>query len=691
MNCCKSTTEGCATNEARDGATRAERDDTSFWLRLGAAALFAGNSMVVGLAINVSEMAADARIAVEIALLAVTIVVALLVARPLIQNFWKSLKGFDITFEFLFVTGILGAIGISVASMIRGHGPIYFEVASLLMVIYALGDRIGAVSKARSLEAARSWLETDPTCRIEGPDGRTVDIPLSGVSRGDTVLVFAGEEIPVDGILRDGHAFVRTSQVTGESRPLVVREGDRVLAGSHVLDASLRIEVTASAGARTIDAIADRVRHAWDRPSTWQKTADRLVEYFFPVVAVITLATFIGWTVADGWETGLMNALAVLLVACPCAMGFAVPLAIWMTLGHLAQKGLVGRSGDAIERLAEIDTVVFDKTGTLTAGSEHLVDVVTAEDFERDRILEIAAAVEATSNHPVARAFQQSPLIPKPDRHRVVQSRYIAGSGIQASVRNHETGDVLEVFIGQVTDDRLGDLAEGLHAGGSARTLGLCIDDTPAAVALLDEKALDGVDTLEAQLDELDIETILLTGDTEERAQSVGISRLHANMDPSEKAEFVEALEHRGRRVCFVGDGINDAAAMASSHVSIAHARGSELAVDVADMTWHGDRPSIVPDALTSARESVRLIRQNLYYAAGYNLIGIAAAAAGVLHPVAAALIMVVSSLFVTWRTVWALDPTATGADDDLSPDVVEQPDADEPLVAPPRRTPAAS
>ncbi|MGM0557402.1 MAG: heavy metal translocating P-type ATPase [Myxococcota bacterium] len=691
MNCCNSTTEGCATTGVSDGATRDEGDDTSFWLRLGAAALFVGNSMVVGLAINVSEMAADTRVAVELALLAVTVIVALLVARPLIRNFWKSLKGFDITFEFLFVTGILGALGVSIASMIRGHGPIYFEVASLLMVIYALGDRIGAVSKARSLEAAQSWLETDPTCRLEHPGGRTVAIPLSGVSRGDTVLVFAGEEIPVDGIVRDGHAFVRTAQVTGESRPLVVREGDRVLAGSHVVDASLRLEVTASAGARTIDSIAERVRRAWDRPSTWQKTADRLVEYFFPVVAIITLATFVGWTVVDGWETGLMNALAVLLVACPCAMGFAVPLAIWMTLGRLARKGLVGRSGDAIERLAEIDTVVFDKTGTLTAGSEHLVDVVVADDFERARVLEIAAAVEATSNHPVARAFQQSSLIPEPEHYRVVQSRYIAGSGIQASVQEHETGNMLEVFIGQMAPDRLSHLTEDLHAGGSARTLGLCIEGTPAAVALLDEKTLDGVDTLEAQLEELGIEAFMLTGDTEERAQSVGISRHCANMDPNEKAEFVEALEHRGHRVCFVGDGINDAAAMASSHISIAHARGSELAVDVADMTWHGDRPSIVPEALISARESVELIRHNLYYAAGYNLIGIAAAAGGVLHPVAAALIMVVSSLFVTWRTVWALDPTATDADDDVAPEAPSGPGVDAPLASPPRRTPAAS
>jgi heavy metal translocating P-type ATPase len=618
--------------------------------------------MVVGLATNVSEMPASTERMLDLILLVVTLLVAVLVARPLMKNFWDSLKNREITFEFLFVSGIVGAMGASVASMVHGTGPIYFEIASLLMVIYALGDRIGAISKARSLEAARAWLDANPTCRIEDADGTTLDLPLSAVSEGEIALVFAGEEVPVDGTVAGGEAYLRTSQVTGESRPVVVREGDRVLAGSHVLDATLRIRVAAAAGARAIDSIADRVLRAWDRPSSWQQTANRLVRYFFPAVAAITLATFVGWTWFDSWQTGLINALAVLLVACPCAMGFAVPLAIWMTLGRFARRGLVGHSGDSVERLADVDVVVFDKTGTLTAGTEHLVDVVVDDRHARSRILEIAAAVESTSQHPIARAFQASPIIPNQSQFRVIESRYVPARGVEATLEDPLTAERFEVFIGRVDPTYLGDLASRLHADGSARELGICIDGALVAVAAVDEHPLEGIDELESELARLGITTALLTGDTADRAARIGIAEQRADMTPEQKAEYVDKLVERGHHVLYVGDGLNDAGGMASSHVSIAHARGSDLAVDLADLTWHGDRPAVIPAAIESARESVSLIRQNLYYAAGYNLIGIGAAAAGVLHPVAAAVIMVVSSLFVTWRTVQALDPTATHA-----------------------------
>jgi heavy metal translocating P-type ATPase len=619
--------------------------------------------MVVGLALNISEMAADSRLAIEFALLAVTILVATLVAGPLLKNVWRSVRELDLTFELLFVTGILGAVGVSVASMIRGTGPIYFEVASLLMVIYALGDRVGAVSKQRSLDAARAWLETNPTCRIETPDGEHREVALSEVRVGQIAVVFAGEEIPVDGRVRHGRAYLRTSQVTGESRPIVVRPGDHVLAGSHVVDASLRIEVEATAGDRSIDSIARRVERAWGRPSTWQTTANRLVRYFFPIVATISVATFIGWTYAASWEAGLMNALAVLLVACPCAMGFAIPLAIWMTLGTYARRGLVGHSGDVVERLAEVDTVIFDKTGTLTADSEHLTDVVVDPDHDRRQVLGAAAALEATSSHPVARAFQDSELMPGGDRFTVFESSYVAGRGIRGTVRDRDSGVESSVFIGELSPDDIAHLVGHMVDRPSARKLGICVDGTTVAAALVDEHPVDGSADIESVLAALDVDTVLLTGDTSDRAARVGISAHYANLSPSEKARFVDKLQADGARVCFVGDGINDAGAMASAHVSIAHESGSDLTVDVADMTWHGRRPELIPRAIESARQSVTLIRHNLYYAAGYNLLGMTAAAAGVLHPVAAAVIMVASSLFVTWRTVWALDPTAATTD----------------------------
>ncbi|QDG53662.1 cation-translocating P-type ATPase [Persicimonas caeni] len=637
--------------------------DHSAWVAIGIGAMFAANSMIVGLSINISTMEPQMRRLVELGLLGATIIVGALLAGPLLSSAWHKLRQRQLSFEFLFLSGIVGAMGVSIFSMVRGHGPIYFEVASLLLVIYAIGNEVGRASRQRGLTLARSWIDDNPTCRIVTCCGQEHELRLDEVAVGQTVRVLPGESLPVDGKVTAGVGFVQESQLTGESFAAVKRPGDTVHAGSIAMDAMFEVDVSAAHGSRLIDRIAHSVEQAWAQPSQWQRQADRLVRWFLPLVMVVTATTFLTWTLIDSWQTGLFNALAVLLVACPCAMGFAIPLAIWMTLGNFAARGLVSSGGDCVERLVEVDTVVFDKTGTLTSQDHRMVDLVVREGLDRTWLHALAGAVEETSNHPVARAFHRNPADGERPSFGVRASRSLPGLGVEATVQSRGSDQLISVRIGTdhlvpPQDEPLFDmLAKRLHAEIGARRLAVVVDGRLAAVAAVDETPHNGLDQLLTRLETLDITPVLMTGDRSTRANRLGFPEVYAEQSPEQKRARVAQMESEGRRVAFVGDGVNDAAAMASSTVSISASHGSDLAVGVADLTWHGSDPTVVAEAVDRARQAVSLVRSNLLYAASYNAIGMSAAALGLLHPVLAAVIMVASSAFVTWRTAFAMEP----------------------------------
>lgn len=664
MECCETdptdtpqTDEACA--DDRD-STDADWD----WVRLAIGAFLGGNAMIVGLSINVSAMPARERLFVEIALLGSTVVVFELLGRRLLSKVREAISNREITFEFLFLSGILGALGISIASMIRGAGPVYFEVASLLLVVYAAGDKLGRISRRRGLERARSWAVDETTCRIRTDCGHTRTVPLEEVEVGDVVRVEPEETIPVDGTIVTGDGFVRDAHVTGESLSTVKRPGDRVWAGSDVLDASLAIETDAAKGERTIDAIRTSVEAAWAEPSEWQAEADRIVQWFFPFVMAATAATFAYWSWSGAWQEALFHSLSVLLIACPCALGFAVPLAVWMTLGRYADAGLVADGGDVVERLARCDVALFDKTGTLTDSAGRLVDVVGRSDVaDRTTALALAHTLEQGSDHPVAAAFRGSLPVEIDDaRWQLLESRSIPGAGIRGRVSDRETGETYEVVVGtealvpEGESEAFEAAVDRLRGREGARRIAIVVDDRVAGAAAVAERPAETIDeTLEA-LRDLDVRPMLVTGDRPERAEQLGFDEVYAEFKPDEKAELVRELTDDGHRVLVVGDGVNDASAMAEAEVAVASADGSELTLDVADATWHGFDPTDLATALERAREAVSLIHSNLGWAVVYNVVGIGAAAAGLLHPVFAAVLMVGSSLFVTWRTALSLN-----------------------------------
>ena len=460
----------------------------------------------------------------------------------------------------------------------------------------------------------------------------------------------AGEGIPVDGRVSDGVALVDEAALTGEPYPVVKRTSDAVQAGSRVEDSTLRIAATSRGRSRRLDTLLRSIEEARKNPGRIQREADRLVSWFLPLVLVVAALTAIGWTMHSGWMSGVFNGLAVLLVACPCAMGLATPVAIWAALAALAKRGLFARGGDAIETLALVDTAVFDKTGTLSESDARIVDFVVAPGVDRAQLLREIAAVQTGSGHPIARAFRASSQESQPMLAHDI--RVIPGAGIEGTLPEGATLQIGNEGILASGDDRaqLRDLLATEEKGG--HQIFVRRDGRLVGLAVVRESLRDSAREALAQMKQLGIRTIVMTGDREENAARFGFDECLAGLTPDAKLRAVEQLRAARRKVLFIGDGINDAPAMAAAAASIAMGAGSELPRETAGMELNGQDLRVVPQSIALCRATVRAIRRNIAFAACYNIFGIGLAAAGILHPIAAALIMLVSSLTVTWRVL---------------------------------------
>ncbi len=637
----------------------AEPFNLAAWWRIGVGILIAANSMTVSLAINTSETTPGETEVVHAVLAGLSLLSLALLGWPLLRNAWRSVTERRITLEGLFITGVIGAFTASAVAALTGRGDVYFEIVSILLVVYAFGQQVATGAQDRALTATRAWAPENTRCRRLEDDGTVTEVPLDEVRAGNLIRVDPGETIPVDGVLEEGTAWVREAEMTGEGFAVVRRPGDGVWAGTHTLDVGLVIRATAIAGERRIDGILDAIEHARRQPTSWQHRADRLVAIFLPVVLIIAGSTFALWTLLDGWTVGLFNAMAVLLVACPCALGLATPLAAWAALARLAGRGLIAGSGAVVEALATVDVAIFDKTGTLTRSTLSLLDLVAEGDAgDRQEVRRAVQILEDASSHPIASAFRD--LVPDP-AGTAGDTRLLPGVGFAGRVRLGEAepehwtiGDPDGLGIGDDPDWHA--LDSSLNAPVGARRLAVLRGGRPVAAAAIDEHPRTGWRDALADLRVLGLATEVLTGDRAERARNLGVDRVLADLDPDGKLREVDAHRSAGRRVLLVGDGVNDAAAMAAADVGIAVAEGADLALEVADLSWHGGDLKAIPWAVDLARRTVATIRSNLAIALAYNAVGISLAVAGILHPVAATVLMTCSSLVVTWRAIRVLD-----------------------------------
>jgi heavy metal translocating P-type ATPase len=650
----------CPAEQGRSHAAAGPRPEPAWW-RIGVAIALAGQSMLVSLTVNVGEMHDNVRLFFHIALAAVTVLVFELVGSPLARAVRGAWAQRTLRFELLFASGIAGALGVSVFGMIRG-GDVYFEVAAILCVLFALGHRLNAEGRRRSLDAVRQLGAEQSRAEVRTCCGSTRSVPMEEVAPGDHVVVHPGRRIPFDGVVHGGAAFVRQAALTGEPFAVVRRAGDPVHAGSHVLDATLEVRVTHALGARAVDRVARCIEQAWNAPCRLERLADRLTRWFLPLVAAVAGIVFVAWGVGADWRTGALHAMSVLLVACPCAMGFATPLAVWNATSRLGRQGLVLRGGDTLERLAQVDTVALDKTGTLTRGDPHLLDLVVSDraPFDREVMQRLLAVVQRGSDHPLSEAFRRLDPEQQGDERFALQSlENRPGRGLEAQVDDRQRGATFTVFIGVApAGDRACDhgivprLRSELRAPAGTHAIGIRIDGELVALAAVDEQDQVGAHESLQALRDMGLDLVVLTGDRDRRRAErfAPLARVRAGLSPEAKQREIDALLGQGRRVLYVGDGINDGAAMAKSHATLAPHTAAAVSREMADGVWHTETLTTLVDGLATARSATRTVQSNLRFAAAYNGVAMGVAAAGLLHPVFAATLMVGSSLWVTWR-----------------------------------------
>lgn len=645
---------GCA-------APRAE--DIWAWARIIFSAILAVNSMAVALAVNTSLDAPEELRTVRLVLLGVTFLVVLLAGQPLLAGAWGALRARRLGVEFLFLLTLAGAFGVSLQSLVRGSGPVYFEVISILVVVYAFGAQLNRAARGRALAVLRLHGAETRLARVRDEAGLDSLKPAAEVLPGEVVIVLPGEMVPVAGELLEGDALFEESLLRGEFAPVVRVAGDRVLAGTAVVDTQVSLRAKAAVAgpasahgvpADSLDEVVCAVRESLQSTSSAQRTADRLARWFLPLVFSVALLTFLGWSVYTSWDEALFHAMAVLLVACPCALGFATPLALNTAVNRLRDLGITLPRIQDVEALSAVDCVVFDKTGTLSSGQPE-VQSIHWEPSVKGQVAQLEsmiAAAEAGLSHPYARALEKIIRRPATAPHWVrEQLRILPGAGIESRLRIRD-GDLHTVCLRRSVND------PAVEQGVEILVDGLLVATTTFAEALP-----NGRHAVWEELNGLGAELHLFTGDSDARARRTGISSVHAGLSPLAKRDAVKALRGLGRHVLYVGDGINDAAAMAEATVSLAVSHGALLTKAVASGFWDGVELQSIPEALRIARQTLRRVHHNFVWALAYNAAGMVLAAAGYLHPVTAAVLMVASSTLVTWRALALLDtPSALPA-----------------------------
>jgi P-type Cu+ transporter len=584
------------------------------------------------------------------------------------QKGWPALVRRSPDMNSLVMIGTSAAYGYSVVATFTpwllpaGTVHVYYEAAAVIVTLILVGRYFEAAAKGRTGDAIRSLLKLQPrTARVER-DGVLLELDVDAVRRGDVVAVRPGERVPVDGVVVGGESFVDESMISGEPIPVAKRSGDVVTGGTINTTGALRFEARAVGADTVLAQIIAMVEAAQGAKLPIQALVDRVVRVFVPVVlgiAALTLATWLAFGPEPALTFALVNTVAVLIIACPCAMGLATPTSIMVGTGKAAEMGVLFRNGVALQGVGQADVIALDKTGTLTKGRPEVTDIVTTGDFGEDEVLALVASVEADSEHPIAGAIVASARARGLDALPVEAFEAVPGFGVAGRVG----GRRVEVGAGRYLQ-RL-----GIDAGPLASTASRLSDDGKTAMfAVIDGRLAAVVAVADAikpsspaavaALHALGLRVAMITGDDERTARAIaarlGIDEVLAEVLPDGKAEAVRGLQADGRKVAFVGDGINDAPALAQADVGLAIGTGTDVAIESADVVLMSGDLRNVPNAIALSKATLTNIRQNLFWAFAYNTLLIPVAA-GVLYPafglllspIFAAAAMGLSSVFV--------------------------------------------
>lgn len=627
-------------------AQRGVAPSSSVWWRVGLALIIAGQTMVFSLAIDLSPIEHEYRWWLHGGLIAASLLVVILLGKPLLIEAVRTVRQGRISVDQLFILSILGAFLGSLINSIRGVDQVYYELVAILLAIYTVGKAIGARSREQVWqEWSRIEEHMDQVERKRGTG--TEHVRLAEIQVGDQVVLGAGSLIPVDGVIEEGYSYVRETFHDGSLEPRARKPGDVVHAGGVLLDGSLQVRVEKTGEATEWAQIRRTLLHRRSTVSRWQQQADQVMKWFLPAVCLVSISTFLGWWWFASWDEGLFNAMAVLLVACPCAMGLATPLALWNGMAQLARYGVIVQSGDFLHELTKVQAVVWDKTGTLGSPEWelHSFELEPEEQDNEPQWREAIYLIEGVSKHPLALTLQRLFRESVSGRGKVISSRYIAGRGVEGEI-TWENGENWKIS-----------LYEEVVSGAEwteQKTLSLYRDGRVAGRLKLKEIWVDEAIPALQDLQRMDIPQYLFTGD--QRGAQPGTESLFAaqktGLTPSAKTEEIVQLQKDKGPVLYLGDGLNDLGAMQQASVSLAVGETLPIVQSGSKALLRNHRLRLVGETIEFAKRTGVRLRQNLIFAGVYNLGGVSLAAAGLLSPVLAALLMVGASTVVSGRAL---------------------------------------